>query len=158
MWVPSFGHKRALFWQYLGKGATEYTQQCEIWHGTSLSKLIKIPPEPIQRTMWGPSFGHKMAISLPFLGMGATEYTQQCEIWHGTSLGTKIQGEPIWRTMWGPCVRHKSVILWPFVELLTHWVVKWKTRYSHGPLVLFRTGSGFKPSTLILWSCLWYRA
>jgi len=36
---------------FLGKGATGYTQQCEIWLGTSLSKLIEIEKEPILRTM-----------------------------------------------------------------------------------------------------------
>ena len=63
-----------------------YTQQCEIWHGTSLGTLIKIQEEPTLRTIRGPYFCHKRAMLRPFLGKGATGYTQQCEIWHGTSL------------------------------------------------------------------------
>ena len=59
MWGPCFGHKRPMFWPFLGKGAAGYTQQCEIWHGTSLGTLITIQEELILRTMWGPCFGHK---------------------------------------------------------------------------------------------------
>ena len=29
---PCFGPKRAMFWPFLGKKATGYTQECEIWH------------------------------------------------------------------------------------------------------------------------------
>ena len=90
-----------MFWPFLGKGATGYTQQCEIWHGTSLGTLIKIQEEPVLRTMGRPCFGHKRAIFWPYIGKGATEYTQQFEIWHETSLGTliKIQEEPVCRIM-----------------------------------------------------------
>ena len=89
-----------MFWLFLGKGATGYTQQCEIWHGTSLGTLIKIQEEPILRTRSGPCFDHKGYI-WPFLGKGATVKTQQYEIWHGTPLSTmiKIQEEPIGSTM-----------------------------------------------------------
>ena len=41
---PCLGH----FWE---KGAKGYTQQCEIWQRTSLSKLIMIDEELILRTM-----------------------------------------------------------------------------------------------------------
>ena len=44
---PCSGHKRAMFWPFLGEGATGYTQQFEIWNGTSLGTLIKIQGEPI---------------------------------------------------------------------------------------------------------------
>ena len=61
-WGPCFGHKRAMFWPFLGKGDTGYTQQCEIWHGTSLGTLLRIQKEPIWRTMFRskkePYFGH----------------------------------------------------------------------------------------------------
>ena len=42
MWGPCFCHKRAMFWPFLGKGATGYTQQCEILLGASLGTLIDI--------------------------------------------------------------------------------------------------------------------
>ena len=48
---PCFGHKRAMFWPFLEKGATGYTQQCEIWHGTTLGIVIKIQKEPILKTI-----------------------------------------------------------------------------------------------------------
>ena len=70
----------AMFWPFLGKGAIGYTQQLEIWRGTSLGMVIKIQKEPTLRTMRGPCFGHKMAMFGPFLGKGATGYTQQCGI------------------------------------------------------------------------------
>ena len=38
---------KAIFWTFLGKRATGYTQQCEIWHGASLGTLIKIQEEQI---------------------------------------------------------------------------------------------------------------
>ena len=60
-------YKRAIFWTFLGKAVTGYTHQCEIWHGTSLSTLIKIQEEPIWRTMWGPCFGNKVVIFWPHL-------------------------------------------------------------------------------------------
>ena len=44
---PCFGHKRAMFWPFLGKGATGYTQHCEIQHGTSFSTMVKDQEEPI---------------------------------------------------------------------------------------------------------------
>ena len=90
-----------MFWPFLGKGATGYTQQCEIWHDTSLGILIEIKEEPILRTMSGPCFGYKKAIFWPFLGKGATGFNQQYEIWHGTSLGTliRIQEDTICRIM-----------------------------------------------------------
>ena len=43
--------KMAMIWTYLVKGATGYTQQCKIWHETSLGILIKIQEEPILSTM-----------------------------------------------------------------------------------------------------------
>ena len=73
-WRPCFGHdgldhvwtmfchKRAMFWPFLGRGATGKTQQCEIWRVTSLGTMIKIQEEPIWKTMWGPCFGHKSHI------------------------------------------------------------------------------------------------
>ena len=70
MWEPYLYHERAIFWPFLGMGARGYTQQCEIWHGTSLGRLINIHEEPILRTMWVPSFGHKRATFWPFLGKG----------------------------------------------------------------------------------------
>ena len=36
-----------MFWPFLEKGATGYTQQREFWHGTSLGTWIKIQEEPI---------------------------------------------------------------------------------------------------------------
>ena len=68
---PCFGHKRAMFLPFLGKGATGYTQKCEIWHGTSVGILIKIQEEPIRMTMCGPCFGHKRVMFWPFLVKGA---------------------------------------------------------------------------------------
>ena len=46
-------------WPHLGKEVQGYTQQFEIWHGTSLSILIKIQKEPMLSTMWEPCFGHE---------------------------------------------------------------------------------------------------
>ena len=46
----------------------EYTQPCEIWHGTPLGTLIKIQEEPILRTIFEP----QMAIFWPFLEKGPT--------------------------------------------------------------------------------------
>ena len=107
---PYFGH----FWE---KGAKEYTQQCKIWHGTSLCTLIKIQQEPIWKTMQGPCFGHKRVIFWPFLERGL-QNTPRWEIWHGISMDTliKTQEEPIWRTMWGPYFGHKRAIFWPFLR------------------------------------------
>ena len=51
MWRPCFGHKRAIFWSFLGKVDMAYTQNCENWHGPSLETLIMIQEEPILRTM-----------------------------------------------------------------------------------------------------------
>ena len=139
MWGPCFGHKRAMFWPFLGKEATGYTQQCGIWHGTSLGTLSKIQEEPIIRTMRGPCLGHKRATFWQFLAKWATGFTQQSDIWHWVSLGTliKIQDKPIWGTMWGLCLGHKRVIFWPFLGSLIYWLVKLKTRHSLKPLVLF---------------------
>ena len=102
---------------FLGKGATGYTQKCEIWHEISLDTMIKIQEEPIWRTMWRPCFGHKRTIFWPFLGKGDYGNTQNCEILHGTSLGkmNKIQEEPVWRTMWGQCFGHKRALFWSFL-------------------------------------------
>ena len=80
MWGPCFGHKRAIFWPFLGKVATGYTQQYEIWHGTSLGTLIEIQEKQIWRTMWGPCFGQKRAIFWPFLGKG--DYGINPEFWN----------------------------------------------------------------------------
>ena len=44
-------HARAMSDSFLRKGATGYTQQCEIWHGTSLRTLIKIQEVPFLRTI-----------------------------------------------------------------------------------------------------------
>ena len=101
MWGPCEDHVLAIkgpyFSHFYEKIAIGYTQQCEIWHGTSLGTLIKIQEPSILRTMWGPCFGHKGVMFWAFLGKVATGYTQHCEIWHGTSLGTliKIQEEQI---------------------------------------------------------------
>ena len=46
-------------WPHLGKEVQGYTQQFEIWHGTSLIILIKIQKEPMLRTIWEPCFGHE---------------------------------------------------------------------------------------------------
>ena len=101
---PCFGHKRAIFWPFKGKGATGYTQQYEIWLRTYLGTLIKTQEGPIWRTMWGLCLGHKMAMFWPFLGIGAREFTQQFDIWHWAFLDTSIviQEEPNLSTMWGP--------------------------------------------------------
>ena len=66
-----------MFWPFLEKGATGYTKQYEIWHGTYMVTLIKIQGEPILRIILGPCFGHKRALFWPFLGKGATGYTKQ---------------------------------------------------------------------------------
>ena len=50
---------RAIFWPFLWKEASGYTQQCEIWHGSSLGTLITIQDKPILRSRWGPCFGYK---------------------------------------------------------------------------------------------------
>ena len=60
-----------MIWPFLEKGATGYTQKCEIWHGTSVGILIKIQEEPIRMTMCGPCFGHKRVMFWPFLVKGA---------------------------------------------------------------------------------------
>ena len=80
-----------MFWPFLGKGATGYIQQCEIWHGTTLRTLIRFRKKQFE----GPCFGNKKGLFWPFLGKGATGYTQQCEIQYGAFLGTliKIQEE-----------------------------------------------------------------
>ena len=83
---PCFGHKMAIFWPFLGKEATGYTQQCEIWHWVSLGTLIKNQEEPLLGTIWGPCFVHKRAIFWQLLRK-ATWQKQQCEIWHGEFLG-----------------------------------------------------------------------
>ena len=116
-----------------------YTQNCEIWRGSSLGTLIMIQEDLSWRTRWGPCFVHKMAIFWPFLGNWTMVYTQNSKVWHGVFLGTliMIQEEPIWGTMWGPYFGHIRVIFWPFLGLLIHWVVKWKTGHSCRPLVLF---------------------
>ena len=116
-----------------------FTQNFEIWHGSSLGTLIMIQEEPIWRNRWGPCFGHKGAIFWPFLGKG--DYGIHPELWNlAWSIPGHIDyesGEPIWGTMWGPCLGHKGVIFWPFLWLLIHWVGKWKPGHSCRPLVLF---------------------
>ena len=44
---PHFGHKRAMFWPFLGKEAKGFGQQSENWHGASLGILVNIQEEPI---------------------------------------------------------------------------------------------------------------
>ena len=71
-WGPSEYHVlviQGIFWPFLGKGATKYTQQCDIWHGAALGTSIKIQEESIWRTMWGPCFDNKVVISWPHLGL-----------------------------------------------------------------------------------------
>ena len=63
-----------------GRGATQFRQQSEIWHGASLGTLIKIQEEQIWRNRWGPCFGHKGAIFWPFLGKGY--YGIHPELWN----------------------------------------------------------------------------
>ena len=43
-----------MFWPFPGKGATGWTQQCEIWHGTSLGTMIEISEETFKKTMFWP--------------------------------------------------------------------------------------------------------
>ena len=78
-WGPCFGHKRNIFWQFLGKGdyGIHPTQECEIWYGASLGTLIMSQEEPIWGTMWGPCLGHNRIIFWLFLGKGARDYTYQ---------------------------------------------------------------------------------
>ena len=45
------------------RGIMGYTQNCEIWHGSSLGTLIMIHEEPIWWTMFWPWEGHVFAIS-----------------------------------------------------------------------------------------------
>ena len=59
IWGPSFGHKRAIFWPFLGKWKMGYTQKCEIWHRAFPGIFIKIQEEKIWRAIWGPYFGHE---------------------------------------------------------------------------------------------------
>ena len=66
MWGPCFGHKRAIFWPFLGKGDDRNTQNCEILHGASLGTLIMIQENQCE----GPCFCHWRAIFWPFLGKG----------------------------------------------------------------------------------------
>ena len=62
---------------FLGKEATGFNQQSEIWHGASFGTLIKIQEEPFEGpcedhvlaikgwTMCGTCFGHKRAMFWP---------------------------------------------------------------------------------------------
>ena len=59
-----------------------FTQNFEIWHGSSLGTLIMIQEEPIQRNRGGPCFGHKSAIFWPFLGKGDYGIGPEFLIWH----------------------------------------------------------------------------
>ena len=83
---PYFGH-------YQEKGTVGYTQNFEIWHGSSLGTLIMIQE--------GTGEDHLLAIKGPYIGHFQEKvtigYTKNCEIWHGSSLGTfiMIQEEPI---------------------------------------------------------------
>ena len=98
-----------------------------------------IQKEPIWRTMWGQCFSHKSAIFWPFSGKG--DYGIHPELWNLAWIipgpTTMIQEELIQRTRLGPCFGHKRALFWLFLGLLIHWVVKWKTRHSCRPLVLF---------------------
>ena len=110
IWGSCFGHKRAIFWSFLGKG--EYRIHPEFWN------LAWIIPGHIDYNSERTNLKDQVRIMFwPFLGKESTGYTQQYEIWHGASLVTliQIQEEPIWRTMWGPCFGHKRVIFWPFL-------------------------------------------
>ena len=49
----------AMIWTFLAKGATGYTQQCEIWHEAYLGTLIMTQEVTIRLTMGGPCLGLK---------------------------------------------------------------------------------------------------
>ena len=117
MWGPCFGHKRAIFWPFLGKG--DYGIHPELWN-----LAWSIPGHFDYDSGRTNLEDHILTIKGPFLGKGTIEYTQQCEIWHWTSLGTliKIKEEPIWRTMWGPCFGHKRAIFWSFLGKGDYWI------------------------------------
>ena len=103
-------------WPFLGEGAAVKTQQCDLWHGTSLGAMTKIWVEPTWSTMWAPCFGHKRAMFWPFLGK--RDYGIHPELWNlAWSIPGHIDynsGQTIWRTMWGPCFGHKRAIFGHF--------------------------------------------
>ena len=106
---PGLGHKRAMFRPFLEKGATGYTKQCEIWHGTSLGTLIKIQEELISMNIWGPYFGHKKAIFCPFLGKEG--YGIQPKLWNlAWSIPGHIDYDLGKRQCEGPCEDHVLAI------------------------------------------------
>ena len=104
IWGPCFGHKRAIFWLFLGKVATGYTQQCKLWLWTSLGLLIKNQEKIICRIIWGPCFGHKRAIF--WLLQNTSSTVKFCMGFPGHI--NWIQEEHIWRTMWEPLFGNKG--------------------------------------------------
>ena len=67
MWGPCFGHKRAIFRPFLGKG--DYGIHPELWNlAWSIPGHIDYNSgRTIWRPIWGQCFGHKRAIFCPFL-------------------------------------------------------------------------------------------
>ena len=60
-----FQPQRAIFWPFLGEGATGFSKQSEIFHGASLGTLIGIQEVPFE----GPCLGHKEVIFWPLFGL-----------------------------------------------------------------------------------------
>ena len=139
MWGPCFGHKRAMSCPFLRSGLQDTPRNVKRGMAHPLAHWLRFWKNQFE---W-PCGDHVLAIKgpyfCPFWEKGTMGYTKKCEIWHGASLGTliMIQEEQIWRTRWGPCFGHKGVIFWPFLGLVIHSMVKWKTRHSCRPLVLF---------------------
>ena len=123
---PCLGHKRAIFWTFIGKGG--YRIHPALWIHTSsilchpALLFLAVPLASDQVHSSTSLVCHLLSTLLGALLSEKVEnicqyWCQESEIWHGASLGTliKIQEEPIWRTMWGPCFGHKRAIFWPFL-------------------------------------------
>ena len=111
---PCFGHKRAMFWPFLGKGATGETQQCEIWHRTSLGTMIKIQKEPILRTKWEPHFSHKWPYLAIFMKVGYRIHPAMWNFaWNISGHIDQDSGKIHLKDHWGPYFDHNRAIFWP---------------------------------------------
>ena len=81
MWGPCFCHKGAMFWPFLGMGAMGYTQQCEIWHGTSLGTLIRIQEKSTLLTKHVPHMVLQMGSSWFLINMPGDAPCQISHCW-----------------------------------------------------------------------------
>ena len=108
MWGPYFGHKRAIFWPFLGRG--NYGMHPELWNlAWSIPGHInydsgRTNPRDHVRTMFWPKKGHISAIF------------RKRELWNTPRILIMIQEKTIWKTIWGPCFGHKGHILVIFTK------------------------------------------